>query len=511
MYIDQTPIPAGCVVFSEPIGSFDLQETPLMLMRVLAACSHGPEQKRSESVSCFCQWNNYKTFLPDLRENSYKLGDSPELREPFLRVSFYLGLKQTAIHADLDALQASWNTECPSPCLVICPALQEPLLQLKPSPRSADGCDGSPFRIMSYALRVTLDWQDQDEGRLVFSLGKLQDMSKEELNRAQNLVKSALEKGKDEPSHLTTNQFLSKTNSALLPELNVTGFAAGVDSLQDDMRKGVCYLANLTITQDIPKDLLSQSAQQFLRSWLGRTEGRLQPSRFGWYIHTEDFHLESFSPERFIRRDGDIILTEPIKGTALVPQTQTDIQHNQNAAQHPSHTFVEPELETAQILWSSCKERAEQHLVTDLLRNDLSQICRPGTVTVCTPFEVRIDSGLAQMCTTIWGLAEHNQTLPLTLSKILPAGSVTGTPKLQVCHALRRLEPRVRGYYTGLCIDFIEETRFDATLLIRSIFSESEKCAYAGAGGGITILSRADLETAEVQDKWRSFLLRCSR
>lgn len=528
MYVNRAPIPAEQVVFSAPIGSFDPQATPILLRRVLAACTQSPLQSRAQRVACFCQWNNYRSFLPDIGGNSYSLGECPRLNEPLLRVSFYLGLKQTAELSDLGALQAWWSAEEPTPCVVVCPAVHNPLLD-GPTPQSTAGEDcghcadlqnrssgrlsGSPFRVMTYTVRVTIDWQTRAEGLLVLSFGDPDSVSPDELAITQNLVTKAFEKATDEVTHHPEAHTRPKIYGACIPDLDVSGFASGVDSLQSDMKQGICYLANLTITQNIPKELLSASPDQFLKRWFGSTDEHPNPSRFGWYIHTEDFQLESYSPERFIRREGDVILTEPIKGTVRVSEPQAAPSDGQftNLNQSTESLSGEPELGAAQMLWSSCKERAEQHLVTDLLRNDLSQICRPGTVTVCNPFEVRIDSGLAQMCTTIWGHAERDQTLPRVLGKILPAGSVTGTPKRQVCLALSRLEPHNRGYYTGLCIDVRKDDDFEATLLIRSVFSDPDGSTYAGAGGGITVLSRADLETAEVKDKWRSFLLRCSK
>lgn len=525
MNINSAVHPALRQCFSAPLGAFEPLSARALVFRVLGVCAASPLQKSKGPVACFCQWNHFKSFVPEVGVDAYRLGSSPELEEPLLRVSLYLGLSENRTFPSIGAFEASWKPAVQSPCILVCPSVPGPVEAIDRGPRGrGDGaspadlspdllgyrCRSAPFRVFHYMARVTVEWTNVGTGTLSVQAAGPESCSGADIDQMREQLQGALLGSSNDCSGETCGEpHPLRSGDPSLPWLDVGSFADSVERLQEDMRKGLCYLANLTVTQSIPEDILSASAEGFLWRWFGSQRDQIRPPRFGWFLQSEAFHLESFSPERFIRRAGDVILTEPIKGTARVAESPAGIMCSADGGGINSCSAA-AEQDAVQALWSSQKERAEQHLVTDLLRNDLSLVCRPGSVQVCKPFEVRIDSGLAQMSTTIWGIVAPHQTLSVLLSRLLPAGSVTGTPKRQVCRTLLELERADRGYYCGLCVDVRSETDFDATLLIRSLFSEVQKGSYAGTGGGITIRSCPELETAEVHDKWRSFMSRCT-
>jgi anthranilate/para-aminobenzoate synthase component I/anthranilate/para-aminobenzoate synthase component II len=264
--------------------------------------------------------------------------------------------------------------------------------------------------------------------------------------------------------------------------------------MQNSMRQGDFYVANATtrlVGPERKQQRISMAA--FVNEWLRA------PSRFGIYVDCgEDLpQICCFSPERFVARCGSKIQTEPIKGTV-------------------SYDSRLP-LSGAHMLWNSEKEMSEQALVTDLLRNDLNKVCQAGSVCVSSPFEIRRAGDLLQMQSVISGeLKDKDVSHASLLAQLLPAGSITGTPKWAVTHAIRDLEATQRGYYTGvfaLSLNSIETPsvkKLESAILIRGFFAE-ETHWQAGLGAGITTLSDPSAEIAEFELKWRSIERRWAR
>ncbi len=274
-----------------------------------------------------------------------------------------------------------------------------------------------------------------------------------------------------------------------------------IGAIQEKMRDGDCYLMNYTTRVNDFSLSHGFSALHFAKSWLRN------PSRFGVFYKSKSHGVMSFSPERFVATRGGWIATEPIKGTIKAQSS-----------------FI-PTLQDAHALWNMQKEICEHTMVVDLLRNDLNGICVPGTVGVWQPFFAGIAGSLLQMQSTVFGKLLNSACIGDFLKNVLPAGSVTGTPKWRVCELTEQLEPERRGYYTGIfgVIDFnkTDSTKIncsngcnctkqyppslDTVLLIRSLFLEHGKCS-AGVGAGITTLSNPTQEVDEFEIKLRSFL-----
>jgi anthranilate/para-aminobenzoate synthase component I len=255
-------------------------------------------------------------------------------------------------------------------------------------------------------------------------------------------------------------------------------------ALQEHMRAGDCYLANATCRIFDGIETLLFSPLNFFRLWSA------DPSRFGAFFSTSGDSLMSFSPERFLCSRGGWLQTEPIKGTLLGKGAR-------------------PSCEEAHTLWSSEKEVCEHIMVVDLLRNDLNTVCIPGSVEVFRPFYAGIAGRLLQMQSFIFGKRRPDLRTSDVLRMVLPAGSVTGTPKWRVCELIKQYEADERGWYTGIL--GVEEPSgdFDMSLLIRTHFLREGRAVF-GVGAGITTLSDADQEVDEFEIKARSFLSRLS-
>lgn len=253
-----------------------------------------------------------------------------------------------------------------------------------------------------------------------------------------------------------------------------------VERVKERMKQGECYLLNLS-TQ--VRGLVSAgdfALEGFLDRWCKAN------SRFGIFFNYAGLGMMSFSPERFVAGSGQFVVTEPIKGTVKVK----------------SSVATEDD---ARGLWSSQKEMCEQSLVVDLLRNDFNGFCRPGSVRVFKPFFVRKTESLLQMQSFVFGEVEHETSYGRFLKAVLPAGSVTGTPKARVCELIETFEGVPRGYYTGVFGIGQFKSKFESVVLIRSHFM-GRLGIYTGVGAGITTLSDASMEARELSAKLESFL-----
>ncbi len=156
----------------------------------------------------------------------------------------------------------------------------------------------------------------------------------------------------------------------------------------------------------------------------------------------------------------------------------------------------------ARELAESVKERAENVMIVDLMRNDLQRVCAPGTVSAERLLEVESYSAVHQLVSTVAGRLRPGTTWARLLAATFPAGSMTGAPKLSAMRILHGLEAGPRGLYSG-CFGWVgDDGRADLAMTIRSIVLHPGG-AYVGAGGGITWLSDPDAEVAEVGVKAR--------
>jgi anthranilate synthase component 1 len=250
-----------------------------------------------------------------------------------------------------------------------------------------------------------------------------------------------------------------------------------IQDCRDAIERGDAYQLCLTtrFTVDRPADPLA--VYRRLRT--------ATPAHHGGYLRIGGQHLLSASPERFLTVEGGAASTSPIKGT------------------RPRGLDADEDARLAEELRTDVKERAENVMIVDLMRNDLSRIGVPGTVRVERLWEVETYPAVHQLVSTVSVRLRDGVAFGDLADATFPAGSMTGAPKLSATGILHDLERGPRGIYSG-CFGHVGlDGRVDLAMVIRSIVVTSDE-AYVGAGGGITWLSRAEAEVAEVATKARA-------
>lgn len=258
-------------------------------------------------------------------------------------------------------------------------------------------------------------------------------------------------------------------------------YAALIERCRDAIREGDAYQLCLTTRFEVEASV--DPVQVYLRLRAAT------PAHHGGFVRSGDSALLSASPERFLQveRGGEgaaIVRTRPIKGTR---------PRGRDAAEDAA---LRAELRGSE------KERAENVMIVDLMRNDLSRVCVPGTVGVDALLEVESYPAVHQLVSTVSGALVPGTTLADLLDATFPAGSMTGAPKLSAMTILHRLEAAPRGVFSG-CFGWVgDDGALDLAMVIRSIVVRPDG-AYVGAGGGITWRSDAAAEVAEVGIKAR--------
>jgi para-aminobenzoate synthetase component 1 len=207
------------------------------------------------------------------------------------------------------------------------------------------------------------------------------------------------------------------------------------------------------------------------------------PTHHGALLVAGGVALLSASPESFLSVSPDgLVETRPIKGTRPRGRSVLDDER------------LRSELE------NSAKERAENLMIVDLMRNDLGRICRVGSVTVTSLLQIESYAQVHQLVSTVRGELADGTTAVDAIRACFPAGSMTGAPKLSATRILDRLERRPRGIYSGAFGYLGLDGALDLAMVIRSIIIDESGCTI-GTGGGITALSVAEEELAEAKLK----------
>ncbi|MFV8782720.1 aminodeoxychorismate synthase component I [Microbulbifer sp. SA54] len=262
-------------------------------------------------------------------------------------------------------------------------------------------------------------------------------------------------------------------------EFTETQYADRIERILEYIRAGDIYQANFT------QRFFSEYEGDPLTAYLALREAAAGP--FSAYMSLPEGQILSLSPERFIHGDGDLLQTEPIKGTI------------------PRDRNPERDAEAAQVLAKSPKDRAENLMIVDLLRNDFGKVCRRGSVRVPELFAVQSFANVHHLVSTITGQLPKNVVFSEVLAACFPGGSITGAPKRRAMEVIRELEQSPRGVYCG-SIGYISACgRADTNIAIRTLTASAGKLECA-AGGGIIADSNAAAEHKECLDKVRILL-----
>lgn len=259
-------------------------------------------------------------------------------------------------------------------------------------------------------------------------------------------------------------------------------YLANIAACQDAIREGEAYQLCLTTYAAIdgPFDPVEVYARLRAQS----------PSHHGALVRIGAVSLLSSSPERFLEVDPGpraVARTHPIKGT------------------RPRALDAESDARLRDELLASEKERAENIMIVDLMRNDLARVSEPGSITVPRLLDVESYAQVHQLVSSIEGRLRPGLDGIDAVAACLPAGSMTGAPKQRATEILDSLEGRARGLYAGAFGYLGRDGRVDLAMTIRSIVLD-ERGATIGTGGGITALSVPAEELAEARLKAAALL-----
>ena len=260
----------------------------------------------------------------------------------------------------------------------------------------------------------------------------------------------------------------------LRPVMSCEQYTSKIQAIKTLLAHGESYQVNLTHTlqgtyEGEPLDLFA-------------TLYDAQPTAYAAFLQLNDLAIASVSPELFFCLDGDQITTQPMKGTA------------------PRAVNAEEDLANKHALESSEKDRSENIMIVDMIRNDLGRICQPGTITADNLFAIESLPTVWQQTSSVSGKTEAR--FSDILSTLFPCASITGAPKKRTMEIINALEDDARGVYTG-CIGVLKPDRsMRFSVAIRTLVLDTDtRSASYGIGGGIVWDSAPLSEWQESLDK----------
>jgi para-aminobenzoate synthetase component 1 len=238
-----------------------------------------------------------------------------------------------------------------------------------------------------------------------------------------------------------------------------------VEAMLAHIHRGDIYEANFC-QEFYAEDLQINPVQTFLKL------NSISRPPFSTYLRLKDKYLLSASPERFLRKDGQRLISQPIKGTA-----------------RRSHD-PEQDRKLKRELQQNEKERSENIMIVDLVRNDLSHTAKPGSVQVTELCQVYSFMQVHQMISTVEAEIREGTSFAQVIKHAFPMGSMTGAPKISAMKIIEELEETKRGLYSGSVGYVTPDRDFDFNVVIRSIlYNATKKYASYSVGSAITAKS----------------------
>ena len=257
--------------------------------------------------------------------------------------------------------------------------------------------------------------------------------------------------------------------------LSEAHYRQAFDRIQAYIRDGDCYQVNLAQRLCARYSGDPWSAYRALR--------QVAAAPFSAYLETADGGaVLSLSPERFLALHGHHVETSPIKGT------------------RPRHADPHRDRQAADELLASDKDRAENLMIVDLLRNDLGRSCVPGSIHVDRLFELQSFPTVHHLVSTVIGELRSDRQSTDLLRDSFPGGSITGAPKRRAMEIIAELEPSRREVYCGSILYISADGRMDSNIAIRTLLCREGEIR-CWAGGGIVADSRWQQEYQETFDK----------
>ncbi len=272
----------------------------------------------------------------------------------------------------------------------------------------------------------------------------------------------------------SANLVLFTLASGFKSNMSRKAYSSAFQHIQDYIKAGDCYQVNL--------------AQRFSASCTGHPWHAYQALRataaapFSAYMQHGDSAILCVSPERFLHASNQRVSTSPIKGTIARGDTP------------------EEDEKLAQQLLSSAKDKAENLMIVDLLRNDLGKSCNPGSIQVDELFELQRFDTVQHLVSTISGQLRDGKDALQLLADCFPGGSITGAPKVRAMEIIEQLEPQRRSAYCGSLGYISCDGQMDTNIAIRTMVCENHQI-HCWAGGGIVADSSCDSEYQECLTK----------
>jgi para-aminobenzoate synthetase component 1 len=305
--------------------------------------------------------------------------------------------------------------------------------------------------------------------------------NEERFEEIENLLKAASKKGDKFDLEV-------KEKSIISSNFTRQSYISTIKKVKEYIQRGDTYQTNLTqqICAELAEDLTPERIFWRLR--------KNHPAPFAAFIKRENDTVVSISPERFFKVRSGIICTSPIKGT------------------RPRGKTIEEDLQLKYELINSEKDRAENVMIVDLLRNDLGRICKFGSVKVEKLCDLEQHPTLSHLVSTIKGELREEIDFPDIIRAVFPCGSITGAPKIRTMQIINELETANRGLSMGAIGYFIPDSRFqipdsimDLNVAIRSMIVRGNEAIF-NVGGGIVAGSEPEKEYEETIVKARAIL-----
>ncbi|MGQ0527933.1 MAG: aminodeoxychorismate synthase component I [Alphaproteobacteria bacterium] len=302
-------------------------------------------------------------------------------------------------------------------------------------------------------------------------------------DHAQDKAWLIIHEGTQEEADEKRDRFLTKKNSSAAQadiewgaQTKPALYKQHVKQVIDYVCAGDIFQANLSqkFEADLPGNFDAYAHYLHLRE--------VNPAPYAAFMNFGDMKISSASPESFLKVENGIVETRPIKGTQ--PRDANPVQDAQNKTE----------------LLNSAKDRAENIMIVDLLRNDLSKVCAAASVEVADLCRLESFSGVHHLVSTVRGRLREDKTVLDALAACFPGGSVTGAPKIRAMEILSEIEGEKRGPYCGSVGYFGFDGAMQSNILIRTLVYEGAKVSFR-TGGGITAQSDADAEYQETMDK----------
>lgn len=281
------------------------------------------------------------------------------------------------------------------------------------------------------------------------------------------------------PDKLETEYLQNYSISELVSNKSKQSYMRDVEKAQKYIFEGDCYEINIS------RQLRGQFRGDPLQLYTDMK--RRGPVPFGAYLFADGKHICSASPERFVKKNGHRIISDPIKGTVERGLTAKEDQQNI----------------TATLL--SEKNKAENLMIVDLVRHDFSRVCKPGSVRVTSLFDIQTFATLHQLVSRVEAEIAQDYNVFNVLSACFPMGSMTGAPKISVMNFIEEIEEYKRGVYSGGIGYISPDDDFDFNVVIRTALI-SENTLHYSVGGAITSESSPEEEWQETQVKARALI-----